>query len=92
MKWYKTKSWGTDIIEVEVLSETDKSLMIIGYLGKPERVMKRTAYDNYHRTKNDAIDFKIDIADQLVKQKETQLQYAKEEYEKIYNELMKQRV
>jgi hypothetical protein len=51
MEYYKTRSYGTLIIKVNVIRETDKCVYVKNkYTNKEERCVKATSYENYFTT------------------------------------------
>lgn len=87
MKYYKTKSRGTLIVEVEVTKETDKFVYAISeYNGREERVMKISHYAKYFKTFEEAKEFLKTECEGKIKLAQSKLEILSEELEYI-NEL-----
>ncbi len=78
MKKYRTGSYGKDLIcEVEVVRETEKQVIIMGHTGD-RREAKKSEYQNYFDTWEEAKEFLIIIAQNKVDDTEIKLENAKD--------------
>lgn len=57
MKKYKTLSWGYDITEQEITSETGHTITYLNKSGKIVRENKLSSYAKWHDSKTDAIKY-----------------------------------
>lgn len=82
--WYKTLCGGK-ITEVTVIKETEKQITYIGkyYDGREykQRSNKKSSYENFFKTYQQAEDFLINESLKNINDKEKSLSYAKEQHE-----------
>ena len=57
--WYYVSKWEQKITEVEVIKETEKTLVLAStnYKGKNNRELKATQYSIYFKTKFEAVEY-----------------------------------
>jgi len=57
--WYYVSKWKNEIMAVEVVKETDKTLVLAStnYKGKNNRELKATQYSIYFKTKFEAVEY-----------------------------------
>ena len=90
--WYKT-SYDNSIKEVTVIKETEKQVVYIDNrfdgTDRQERGSKIGSYSNFFKTYEEAKQFLIDKLAENVRQKEAQLHYAKDQFQKLFDKLNK---
>jgi hypothetical protein len=84
MKYYKTRSYGTLIKEIEVTRETDKCVYVVNkHNNKEERVVKLTTYENYFASYDEAKCFLQTTKKIKIEQIERSLERQKSELNEI---------
>ena len=84
MKYYQILYYNLEIIEKEFLRETDQYLFYYDdFWQKEKRVLKKTSYDQWFRSKEKAIQsYRKSLEDKIIKQ-QLRLQNAKDELQKF---------
>lgn len=75
--WYIVERWNITRKPVTVLAETDKTLSVTGFDGRPERVAKRSEYRRYFPTEAEAIAYLLDRERGKIENLKRQLQEAR---------------
>ena len=93
---YKTTSYSIDIEEVEAIAVTDKSVVLPHFRRGSRREMLRTDHQQYHRSRQDAIEFlitreirKVAAARNATERAEAELAAVEERYGADHPELAK---
>jgi hypothetical protein len=87
--WYRTWKYNTEIATAEVLSETDKYIVLApegdatqgGWFSSPRRVLKG---DEYHRTFADARLFLLNRAANEIEHHKRWIDKLRNEYDKVF--------
>jgi hypothetical protein len=68
-RWFKTSKWETKIVPMTAISSTEKTLTLEPFVNgrKPRTVKKRTQYESYFRTWEEARDFLIERSQRRLK-------------------------
>ena len=82
---FKTHSWKYSIDKVEILSETDKFVTVLGYDNKPKRESKTNIYSSYYDTWQLAQQSFIDNLNKKIKQNEDMLIELRKLLDHVYN-------
>ena len=55
---FKTNKWDQTIKQIEIIRETEKCIIIFGWRSKEKRILKRSQYEDYFDTFDEAAKFK----------------------------------
>ena len=77
-------NYGTRIEEFEVTKETDKQVVYINNMGREIREAKKSDWASWHNSKEDAVNFLISKEQAKIDEKLKQIQYHKDNMNKIY--------
>lgn len=76
-------NYGTRIEELEVVKETEKTIVYIDMFGKEQRDYKVSSWNTWHDSKTEALNFLVNKKQKEIEHLYSQIKYKEEELENI---------